>query len=132
MVYAPSSFADLTDDAELAAEMAQLYDNIEDVDLMVGLFAEKRPAGFAFAPHPVVTETDRDKYCVQRIIDSYNRRQVDLADYFQAAHAFRQRAKLGKPDAKLFAMPAECRPLTTTARSSWKTLSICLSKSRAV
>jgi hypothetical protein len=46
---APSSFADLTDDAELAAEMAQLYDNIEDVDLMVGLFAEKRPAGFAFS-----------------------------------------------------------------------------------
>jgi len=46
---APSSFADLTDDAELAAEMAQLYDNVEDVDLMVGLFAEKLPTGFAFS-----------------------------------------------------------------------------------
>ncbi len=27
------------------------------------------PEGIRFAPHPVVTETDRDKYCVQRIVD---------------------------------------------------------------
>jgi hypothetical protein len=46
---APKSFADLTDDAGLAAEMAELYDGVEDVDLMVGLFAEKRPEGFAFS-----------------------------------------------------------------------------------
>ena len=31
------------------------------------------PEGFVFAPHPVVTETDRDKYCVQRILDFYQR-----------------------------------------------------------
>jgi hypothetical protein len=46
---APRSFAELTDDAELAAEMADLYGDVEKVDLMVGLFAEKRPAGFAFS-----------------------------------------------------------------------------------
>jgi hypothetical protein len=46
---APRSFAELTDDAALAAEMADLYGDIEKVDLMVGLFAEKRPAGFAFS-----------------------------------------------------------------------------------
>jgi hypothetical protein len=46
---APRSFAELTDDAELAAEMADLYGDVERVDLMVGLFAEKRPAGFAFS-----------------------------------------------------------------------------------
>jgi hypothetical protein len=46
---APSSFADLTDDAGLAAEMQDLYGDIEKVDLMVGLFAEKRPTGFAFS-----------------------------------------------------------------------------------
>ena len=28
-----------------------------------------RPKGLAFAPHPVISETDRDKYCVNRIID---------------------------------------------------------------
>src|SRR5262249_45068982 len=26
-----------------------------------------KPEGFVFAPHPVVTDTDRDKYCVHRI-----------------------------------------------------------------
>jgi hypothetical protein len=46
---APSSFAELTDDAGLAREMAELYGDVEKVDLMVGLFAEKRPTGFAFS-----------------------------------------------------------------------------------
>ena len=30
-----------------------------------------KPRGFAFAPHPVVADTDRDKYCVRRVIDFY-------------------------------------------------------------
>jgi hypothetical protein len=46
---APSSFAELTDDAGLAKDMAELYGDIEQVDLMIGLFAEKRPTGFAFS-----------------------------------------------------------------------------------
>jgi hypothetical protein len=46
---APRSFAELTDDAGLAADLEDLYGDIERVDLMVGLFAEKRPAGFAFS-----------------------------------------------------------------------------------
>src|SRR4029079_15104918 len=32
-----------------------------------------KPVGFEFAPEPAVTETDRDKYCVQRIVDFYKR-----------------------------------------------------------
>ena len=40
-------------------------------------------------PHPVVTDTDRDKYCVQRIIDFYKRHQVDVSDYFLAAWQYR-------------------------------------------
>jgi hypothetical protein len=60
-----------------------------------------QPDGFVFAPHPVVTDTDRDKYCVQRIIDFYQRHQVDLADYFLAAWRFHHREALGKPNATL-------------------------------
>jgi hypothetical protein len=46
----PATFAELTDDAELAAEISDIYGgDIEQVDLMVGLFGEKRPAGFAFS-----------------------------------------------------------------------------------
>ena len=37
-----------------------------------------KPDGFVFAPHPAVTDTDRDKYCVKRIIDFYKRHDVDL------------------------------------------------------
>lgn len=44
-----------------------------------------KPEGLDFAPHPVVTDTDRDKYCVQRIVGFYDRNKVDLADYFAAA-----------------------------------------------
>ncbi len=71
-----------------------------------------KPEGFVFAPHPVVTETDRDKYCVQRIIDFYKRHQVDYADYFEAAWKFHNRAKLGRPAATLddFAREARLSP----------------------
>jgi hypothetical protein len=60
-----------------------------------------KPDGFAFAPHPVVTDTDRDKYCVQRIIEFYKRHRVDYADYFMAAWRFQHRDALGKADVSL-------------------------------
>jgi len=43
-----------------------------------------KPEGFVFAPHPMVADTDRDKYGVGRIVDFYARHKVDLADYFAA------------------------------------------------
>jgi hypothetical protein len=43
-----------------------------------------KPEGFVFAPHPVVTDTDRDKYCVQRIVRFYAAHPVDVAAYFAA------------------------------------------------
>jgi len=57
-----------------------------------------RPSGFNFGPHPMVTETDRDKYCVQRIIDFYKAHEVDYADYFLAAWKYHHRAKLARSD----------------------------------
>jgi hypothetical protein len=59
------------------------------------------PEGFVFAPHPAVTDTDRDKYCVHRIIDFYKRHPVDYADYFLAAWRFKNREALGRPSAPL-------------------------------
>ncbi len=66
-----------------------------------------RPDGFVFAPHPVVADTDRDKYCVQRIVAFYKRHRVDLADYFLAAHTFRHRARFGKSAMTLDRLAAE-------------------------
>ena len=60
-----------------------------------------KPEGFAFAPHSAVTETDRDKYCVQRIVDFYQRHQVDYADYFFAAWKIQHREALGLWDTSL-------------------------------
>src|SRR5205085_4743647 len=60
-----------------------------------------KPNGFDFAPYPAVTETDRDNYCVHRIITFYQRHRVDYADYFLAAWRFQHREALGKPRASL-------------------------------
>jgi hypothetical protein len=44
------SFEEVTEDAETARTLADLYDgDVEQLDTIVGMFAEKRPAGFAFS-----------------------------------------------------------------------------------
>jgi len=43
------SFEDLTKDPATAAQLAAVYDSVEDVDLTVGLDAEPPPAGFGFS-----------------------------------------------------------------------------------
>jgi len=42
------SFDDLTQNSQAAAELAAVYDSIEEVDLTVGLHAEPLPPGFGF------------------------------------------------------------------------------------
>lgn len=60
-----------------------------------------QPEGFTFAPHPVIADTDRDKWAVFRIVDFYRRQPTDLADYFEAAWRFRYRTRLGLGNASL-------------------------------
>ncbi len=60
-----------------------------------------KPKGFDFAPHPVVTNTDRDKYCVKRIVQFYQRQPTDLADYFLAAWRWKHHDQAGKEEASL-------------------------------
>ena len=65
-----------------------------------------------FAPHPMLVETDREKFAIKRIVDFYERQPTDYADYFQAAWRFKYRAALGKPKATLadFAADAKLSP----------------------
>jgi hypothetical protein len=65
------------------------------------------PDGFVFAPHPVITDTDRDHYCVARILAFYKRHSVDWADYLLAAWRYRHRDRLGRPGADLNYFAAE-------------------------
>ncbi len=65
------------------------------------------PDGLLFAPYPMLVETDREKFAIQRIVDFYDRQPTDYADYFQAAWRFKHRAALGKPTASLAGIAAE-------------------------
>ena len=67
------------------------------------------PDGIDFAPYPMLVETDRDKYCIQRIVNFYARQPTDYADYFQAAWRFKYRAALGKPGATLASIAADLK-----------------------
>ncbi len=67
------------------------------------------PGGFGFAPHPMLVETDREKYTIKRIVDFYERQPTDYADYFQAAWRFKHRSVLGKPRATLTSLAADAK-----------------------
>ncbi len=84
-----------------------------------------KPSGFEFAPEPAVTETDRDKYCVRRIIEFYKRHEVDFAHYFLAAWRFQNRSALGKPNAPLRQFAAEAGLSTGYLESVSKVLEEC-------
>lgn len=60
-----------------------------------------KPQGFEFAPHVAVTDTDRDKYCVQRIVDFYKRQKTDVADYLFAAWRYEHRDSVVKSQSTL-------------------------------
>jgi hypothetical protein len=67
------------------------------------------PDGFDFATHPMLAETDRDRYAIGRILDFYKSQPTDYADYFQAAWRYKHRAALGKPRATLAQFAAEAK-----------------------
>ncbi|HEX3744075.1 MAG TPA: DUF1592 domain-containing protein [Bryobacteraceae bacterium] len=67
------------------------------------------PDGFDFASHPMLVETDRDRYCIQRIVDFYKRQPTDYAAYFEAAWSYKYRAQLAKPNATLASIAADAK-----------------------
>src|SRR5262249_46627809 len=81
-----------------------------------------KPNGFVFAPHPAVTDTDRDKYCVQRIIAFYERHRMDYAEYFFAAWRYKHREALGKARATLRDLAGEARLSAKYLATIWSLL----------
>ena len=78
--------------------------------------------GFAFAPHPMLVETDRDKFAVHRIVDFYHAQNIDYADYFQTAWRFRHRAALAQPRATLAGLARQYRISAKYLETVWSTL----------
>jgi hypothetical protein len=81
-----------------------------------------KPNGLAFAPHPMLVETDRDKYCVSQIVDFYQRQATDYSDYFQTAWRFKHRSALGKPKGTLANIAAESKVSPKYLATVWRTL----------
>lgn len=63
--------------------------------------------GFNFASHPMLVETDREKYTIQRIVDFYRRQPTDFATYFEAAWRYKHRAALNQSSATLASISAD-------------------------
>ena len=80
------------------------------------------PDGIDFAPHPMLVETDREKYPIQRIVNFYARRPTDFADYFQAAWRFKYRDALGKSGATLAAIAADSKVSAKYLPMVWQIL----------
>jgi hypothetical protein len=78
--------------------------------------------GFDFAPHPMLVETDRDRYCIQEIVDFYDRQNTDYADYFNAAWTYRYRATLRTPNATLADVATRMKVSAKYLATIWKTL----------
>jgi Protein of unknown function (DUF1592)/Protein of unknown function (DUF1588)/Protein of unknown function (DUF1587)/Protein of unknown function (DUF1585)/Protein of unknown function (DUF1595) len=60
-----------------------------------------KPDGIDFAPYPMLVETDREKYAIQRIVGFYLSQPTDYADYFEAAWRYKYRVALKKRHATL-------------------------------
>jgi hypothetical protein len=78
--------------------------------------------GLEFASHPVLAETDRDKYCILRIVAFYRRQPTDYVDYFQAAWRYRYRTALGAPKATLPSVAAAAKVSQRYLERIWNTL----------
>ncbi len=80
------------------------------------------PDGFDFSPHPMLVETDREKYAIQRIVNFYLSQPTDYAGYFQAAWRYKHRVALGKPAATLATIAAEAKLSAKYLPMVWRIL----------
>jgi hypothetical protein len=81
-----------------------------------------KPQGIAFAPHPMLVETDRDRWAVNQIIDFYKQQNTDYSDYFVAAWRYKHRAALGNPRGTLTSIAAEENVSPKYLATIWRTL----------
>jgi hypothetical protein len=108
----PANEAGFDNSGESLAMSPALLKKYLEAAQRVAQYVALKPDGFVFAPHPMITDPDRDKYCVKRIVDFYQRQPTNYADYFMAAWRFKNREALGKSNPTLadFATDAKISP----------------------
>jgi hypothetical protein len=82
------------------------------------------PTSIDFAPHPMLVETDREKYAIQRIVNFYLSQPTDYADYFHASWRYKHRVILGKPTATLASIAKESKVSPKYLPLIWQALEI--------
>ena len=80
------------------------------------------PDNIAFAPTPMLVETDKDKYTITRIVDFYYSQPTDFADYFAAAWRYKYRVALGKPAETLAKVAADSKVSAKYLPMVWQIL----------
>ncbi len=118
----PANEAGFDNSGESLAMSGPLFKKYLAAARLVADHVVLKPEGFVFAPHPAVTDTDRDKYCVARIMDFYRRHEVDLAEYFLAAWKYHHRAALGRGDTELQTIAADQRLSPSYLSLIWSVL----------
>lgn len=94
-----------------------------DAARMVSEYLVLKPDGLDFAPHPVVVDTDRDKYGVRRIVDFYEVQNTDYSDYFYAAWRLRQLGGSDNPPTALGAVAEDVGVSQKYLGTVWSLLS---------
>jgi hypothetical protein len=120
----PANLAGFDNSGESLAMSATLLAKYLQAAREVANHLVLKPEGIAFASHPMLVETDRDKYCVKQILDFYARQNTDYADYFLAAWRFKHRAALGQPKATLARIAAEEKVSPRYLATVWRVLEV--------
>ena len=105
----PANLAGFDNSGESLTMSSALLKKYLQAARMVGDSMVLTPDGIDFAPHPMLSEPDRDKYPIQRIIQFYESQPTDYAAYFEAAWRYKNRVALGKPGATLASIAAESK-----------------------
>ena len=97
----PSNTAGFDNSGESLAMSPELLNKYLAAAREVADYMYLKQKGFAFAQHTMLSESDRDQFCENQIVDFYHTQDTDYADYFQAAWRYKNRAALGKPNATM-------------------------------
>ena len=119
----PANEAGFDNSAESLAMSPALAKKYLEAARFVAEHLVLKPDGLSFAPHPMLADTDRDKYCVNAIIRFYKQQKTDYADFFLAAWRFKHRGAIGQPAATLDEFAGELKISRGYLAKIWSILS---------
>ncbi len=118
----PSNPAGFDNSGESLAMSPALLDKYLQAAREVANHMVLKPDGITFAPHLMLADTDRDKYCVNQVLEFYARQATDYSEYFQTAWRFKHRAALGKAKATLADFAVDNKVSAKYLAMIWQTL----------